>query len=48
MTTKLPYLPGSALTYGPKWPTYRTVDGNRYHYSETTGQWIFSCGPEDA
>jgi hypothetical protein len=44
---KLPYLPNSTLTYGPAWPYYRTVDGNRYQYSEKLDTWIFSCGPEE-
>ena len=41
-----PYLANSTLTYGPKWPSYRTVDGNHYRYSTITDTWIFTCGPE--
>ena len=45
---RLPTLRNSRLTYGPNWPSYRTDNdsGSRYHYSETSGAWIFSCGPE--
>jgi len=47
MKRKLKYLPNSELTYGPKLPNYRTVDGNRYQYNYDLEEWIFSCGPED-
>lgn len=46
---KMPSLRNSHLTYGPKWPGYRTDNdsGNRYRYDEVIGAWIFSVGPED-
>ncbi len=43
----LPYLPNSRLTYGEKWPSYRTdSEGYKYRYSEVSEQWVQSCGPE--
>ena len=43
---KRTYLPDSELTYGPKWPNYRTVDGNHYRWDERMEEWLFVCGPE--
>jgi len=38
----------SFLTYGPKWPYYRTNadTGNRYRWCEDAKTWLFSAGPE--
>lgn len=46
MKIKRKYLPNSELTYGPKYPSYRTVDGNSYRWSELIEEWVFICGPE--
>ena len=46
--TKRKFLPDSELTYGPNRPDYRTVDGNRYQWSDFTESWVFVCGPENA
>ena len=46
MKTKRTYLPDSELTYGPKRPDYRTVDGNQYKWDGEC--WQFICGPEFA
>ena len=40
------FLPDSELTYGPKRPDYRTVDGNDYRWDGES--WVFLNGPEFA
>jgi len=38
----------SFLTYGPRWPNYRTngQTGDRYRWSDISDAWLWSVGPE--